>query len=74
MVDGTVYFGTGWGEGNGGWVYALDAVTGALRWKAFVGAQIYFAPAVGGGRVYAASYDAQRLVAFDAATARSSGR
>ena len=68
VVDGTVYFGTGWGEGNGGWLYALDAATGSLRWKAFVGAQIYFAPAVGGGRVYAASYDAQRLAAFDAAS------
>jgi outer membrane protein assembly factor BamB len=68
VADGTVYFGTGWGEGNGGWVYALDATNGALRWKAFVGGQIYFAPAVGGGNVYAASYDAQRLVALDAAT------
>ena len=68
VVDGTVYFGTGWGEGNGGWVYALDAETGALRWKTFVGAEIYFAPAVGGGRVYAASYEAQRLVALDAVT------
>ena len=68
VVDGTVYFGTGWGTDNGGWVYALDAATGALRWKHFVGPQIYFAPAVGGGRVYAASYDAQRLAALDAAT------
>ncbi|HWN22577.1 MAG TPA: carboxypeptidase regulatory-like domain-containing protein, partial [Gaiellaceae bacterium] len=68
VVDGTVYFGTGWGTDNGGWVYALDATTGALRWKHFVGPQIYFAPAVGGGRVYAASYDAQRLAALDAAT------
>src|SRR5918998_1544780 len=68
VVDGTVYFGTGWGTGNGGWVYALDATTGTLRWKSFVGAQIYFAPAVGGGRVFAASYDTQRLVALDAAT------
>ncbi|HVM16336.1 MAG TPA: carboxypeptidase regulatory-like domain-containing protein [Gaiellaceae bacterium] len=68
VVDGTVYFGTGWGTANGGWVYALDAATGALRWKSFVGAQVYFAPAVGGGRVFAASYDARRLVALDAAT------
>lgn len=68
VVDGRVYFGTGWGEGNGGWVYALDAATGALVWRTFIGAQIYFAPAVGGGRVYAGSYDARRLVALDLAT------
>ncbi|HEX7254833.1 MAG TPA: carboxypeptidase regulatory-like domain-containing protein [Gaiellaceae bacterium] len=68
VVGGAVYFGTGWGTGNGGWVYALDAESGTLRWKTFVGAQIYFAPAVGGGNVYAASYDAQRLVALDAET------
>ena len=49
-------------------MYALDADTGALRWKSFVGAEVYFAPAVGGGRVYAASYDEQRLAAFDAET------
>ncbi|MGH3071968.1 MAG: carboxypeptidase regulatory-like domain-containing protein, partial [Gaiellaceae bacterium] len=68
VVDGTVYFGTGWGEGNGGWLYALDADTGVLQWKSFVGPEVYFAPAVGGGRVYAASYDAQRLAAFDTAS------
>jgi len=68
VVDGVVYFGTGFTAGNGGWIYALDADTGALRWRTFVGAQIFFAPAVGGSLVFGASYDAQRLVALDAAT------
>jgi len=68
VVDGVVYFGTGFTEGNGGWVYALDATTGDLRWRTFVGTQIFFAPAVGGGLVFAASYDEQRLVALDATT------
>ncbi len=68
IVDGRVYFGTGWGEGNGGWVYALDAATGALVWRTFIGAQIFFAPAVADGMVFAASYDAGRLVALDADT------
>ncbi|MEU6076232.1 carboxypeptidase regulatory-like domain-containing protein [Micromonospora sp. NPDC047074] len=68
VVGDTVYFGTGWGEGNGGWVYALDAATGALRWRSFIGAQIYFAPTVANGTVFASSYDARRLVALDAAT------
>lgn len=68
VVGGTVYFGTGWGAGNGGWLYAADAATGAVRWKTFIGPEIYFAPAVGGGRIYAGSYDAQRFVALDATT------
>ncbi|MCX4390863.1 carboxypeptidase regulatory-like domain-containing protein [Micromonospora peucetia] len=68
VVGDTVYFGTGWGEGNGGWVYALDAQTGALRWRSFIGGQIYFAPTVANGTVFAGSFDARRLVALDAAT------
>jgi outer membrane protein assembly factor BamB len=68
VVDGVVFFGTGFANGPGGWVYALDAATGALRWRTFVGSQIFFAPAIGGGLVFAASYDEQRLVALDALT------
>lgn len=68
VVDGTVYFGTGWGTGDGGWIYALDAATGTLRWRTFIGAQVFFAPAVADGTVFAGSYDARRLVALDAAT------
>ena len=68
VVEGTVYFGTGFTEGNGGWVYALDAATGELTWRTFVGAQLFFAPAIHGGLVYAASFDARRLVALDAST------
>ena len=52
---------------NDGWVYALDATTGELRWRPSTAAD-RFAPAVAAGPVYAASYDARRLVALDAAT------
>jgi len=48
-------------------VYALDAVTGALRWSYSTGGQAYSSPAVADGVVYVGSSD-NKLYALDAAT------
>jgi hypothetical protein len=54
----------GAGDGN---VYALDARTGRVRWRAPAGGRVRSSPAVAGGRVYVGSADG-RLHAFDVAT------
>ena len=56
------------GDRNG-LVRAIDAKDGALRWKAYTGAAIYFPPELWQGRVYAGSADG-RVYAFEAATGR----
>ncbi len=48
-------------------VIALDAATGAEKWKAKVGNEVLAAPAIGGGTVYVHSNDG-RVTAFDATT------
>jgi outer membrane protein assembly factor BamB len=48
-------------------VYALDAATGALRWKRRTGGVVHASPAVAGGRVFIGSFD-RTLYALDAAT------
>jgi outer membrane protein assembly factor BamB len=40
-------------------LYALDALTGALRWKFFVRSEVRDVPAIAGGRVYFEAYDFQ---------------
>ncbi len=65
-VDGTVYVATGFGQGNGGFVHAIDAATGERQWRGEVGTQIFFGPVVADGTVIAASRDDNRVVAFDA--------
>lgn len=60
----TVYFGSGDNH-----VYALDVVTGTLRWKFKTGDVVHASPAVAGGVVYIGSWD-RNMYALDAATGR----
>ena len=62
VVDGSVYFGSG--DGN---IYALDAVSGALKWKHPTGDVVHASPAVENGIVYIGSWDSY-FYALDAAT------
>jgi outer membrane protein assembly factor BamB len=52
VVQDTVYIGSG--DGN---VYALDAATGALRWKFHTGNVVHASPAVANGTLYIGSWD-----------------
>ena len=67
VADGKVFAGS-----NGGWVYALDAVTGKPAWAEQVGATINGSVAVAGGKVFVpvAQVGSPRVVAFDAQTGR----
>lgn len=62
VVDGVVYVGSG--DGN---MYAIDAATGALRWKFATGDVVHSSAAVVDGVVYFGSWDAN-FYAVDAAT------
>ena len=62
VVDGVVYFGSGDGH-----VYALDAATGALRWKFATGDVVHASPAYADGVIYVGSWDG-KFYALDAAT------
>ena len=68
VANNTVYIGSGDQH-----VYALDAVTGALRWQFEAGDVIHASPAVANGLVYIGSWDRQ-LYALDAATGRERWR
>ncbi|HET7458662.1 MAG TPA: PQQ-binding-like beta-propeller repeat protein [Gemmatimonadaceae bacterium] len=61
-VSGTVLF----GAGDGG-VYAVDARSGAVRWRAQTGGRVRSSPAVDGGRVYVGAFDG-RVYCLDLAT------
>jgi eukaryotic-like serine/threonine-protein kinase len=52
IVQDTVYIGSG--DGN---VYALDAASGALRWKFHTGDVVHASPAIANGIVYIGSWD-----------------
>ena len=52
VVQEIVYIGSG--DGN---VYALDAATGALRWKFHTGNVVHASPAVANGTLYIGSWD-----------------
>jgi outer membrane protein assembly factor BamB len=52
IVQDTMYIGSG--DGN---VYALDAATGALRWKFHTGNVVHASPAVANGVLYIGSWD-----------------
>ncbi len=68
VVDNVVYIGSGDQH-----VYALDAATGALRWRFAAGDVIHASPAVAGGLVYIGSWD-RNLYALDAATGKERWR
>jgi len=59
---GAVYFGSG--DGN---VYALDAKTGALKWKFKTGDVVHASPAIADGMVFIGSWDSY-FYALDAET------
>ena len=63
-----VYFGSG--DGN---VYALDAATGALRWKFHTGDVVHASPAISDGTLYIGSWDSY-FYALDAATGKEKWR
>jgi len=60
--NGAVYFGSG--DSN---VYALDATSGALRWKFKTGDVVHASPALDGGVLYIGSWDSY-FYALDAAS------
>lgn len=60
--NGAVYFGSG--DGN---IYAVDAATGALRWKFHTGDVVHASPAIADGMVFLGSWDGY-FYALDAAT------
>lgn len=60
--NGRVYFGSG--DGN---VYALDAASGALKWRFQTGDVVHASPAIADGTVFIGSWDTY-FYALDAAT------
>lgn len=62
VAGGTVFFGSGDGH-----VYAVDAASGALRWKFRTGDVVHASPAVANGLVYVGSWDG-RFYALDERT------
>ena len=52
VSNGMVYFGSG-----DSYVYALDAATGALRWKGPAGDVVHSSPAIAGGNLIVGSWD-----------------
>jgi outer membrane protein assembly factor BamB len=65
---GAVYFGSG--DGN---IYALDANTGALKWKFHTGDVVHASPAIANGTVFVGSWDSF-FYAIDAATGKEKWR
>jgi outer membrane protein assembly factor BamB len=63
VSHGMVYTGTFGGEGR---LYALDAATGAIRWRAHIGNYVNDGPTVADGRVYISGHG--WVYAFDAQT------
>ncbi len=68
VANGLVYFGSGDGH-----VYALNAATGALKWKVRTNGVVHSSPAVADGIVYAGSWDSF-LYALDASTGKERWR
>ena len=68
VAEGAVFFGCG--DGN---LYALDASTGALRWKLQTGDVIHASPAYADGLVYVGSWDSY-LYAVEAASGKERWR
>jgi outer membrane protein assembly factor BamB len=68
VSNGAVYFGSG--DGN---VYALDAVTGVLKWKFETGDVVHASPALAEGLLFIGSWDTF-FYALDAATGKERWR
>jgi len=66
--NGAVYFGSG--DGN---VYALDAATGALKWKFHTGDVVHASPAIAGGTLFIGSWDSY-FYALDGASGKEKWR
>ena len=66
--NGAVYFGSGDGK-----IYALDAATGALKWKVQTGDVVHASPAVAHGTLFIGSWDSY-FYALDAATGKEKWR
>jgi outer membrane protein assembly factor BamB len=66
--SGAVFFGSG--DGN---IYALDAVSGALKWKFKTGDVVHASPAIAGGTLFIGSWDSY-FYALDAATGKEKWR
>jgi len=68
VAGDTVFFGSG--DGN---VYALEAASGALRWRFHTGNVVHASPAVADATVYVGSWDSY-FYALDAATGKERWR
>jgi outer membrane protein assembly factor BamB len=68
VTNGIVYFGSG--DTN---IYALDATTGALKWKFKTGDVVHGSPAISGGVLFVGSWDSF-FYALDAATGKEKWR
>ena len=68
ISEDTLYVGSG--DGN---VYALDAASGALRWKFHTGDVVHASPAIANGLVYIGSWDSY-FYAIDAKTGKEHWR
>ncbi len=66
--NGAVYFGSG--DGN---IYALDAATGALKWKFQTGDVVHASPAIAGGTLFIGSWDSY-FYAIDAVSGKEKWR
>jgi len=64
ISNGAVYFGSG--DGN---IYALDAASGALKWKFHTGDVVHASPAIADGKLYIGSWDSY-FYALDAASGK----
>jgi len=68
VAQGAVYFGSG--DGN---VYALEADSGALRWKFATGDVVHASPAYAAGTIFVGSWDSY-FYAIDAGTGKMKWR
>ncbi len=66
--NGAVYFGSG-----DGYVYALDAATGALKWKFQTGDVVHASPAISDGVLFVGSWDSY-FYALDTTTGKEKWR
>ncbi|HVX66569.1 MAG TPA: PQQ-binding-like beta-propeller repeat protein, partial [Bryobacteraceae bacterium] len=64
VFEGTVYFGSG-----DGFVYALDAASGGLKWKFRTGSVVHASPAIADGTLFIGSWDSG-LYALEAASGK----